>query len=129
MRLDVKVKGEVPVLFLRFHDGAGMHVARAVEQDVRRADALCRRVDFILLQHIEGEGLDPGLLAPKRGQGLGIDVGGPDPGPLLRHADGGGAADALAGRGDESGFSCKPSGHGLLSPDAFYCAAITTASR
>ena len=117
MRLDVQVEGEVPGLVVRLHDGAGMNVARAVEENVGRAHALCGGIDLVLLQNVEREGFDAGVFTRERGQRLRVDVGGPDLGTFFRQADGGGPADALARGGDDCRFSRKPAGHGLLSRD------------
>ena len=109
-RLDVEVEGEVEVAVLHLENRAPMHDTGAVEEDVDLADLHHGSVHGGLVEDVELHGREVGELR-QFAERLLVDVGG-----MNRRSGGGkgerrGAADALAGGGDENGLSFKHLGH------------------
>ena len=90
-----------------------MHVAGAVEEDVDPplAEGLGRRGEHrAAIGDVEAAGAAAGGLLQVGEQGF-VDVGGDDARPFANEGLGGGAADALAGSGDEGGLAGEAIGH------------------
>ena len=92
-------------LGLGVEDRAVVDDAGAVEQHIDVTDFRRELLDRALVGHVEHPGLDA-LFAVELADGLGIHIARPDFGALFCERERGGAAHALAGGGDESGFPC-----------------------
>ena len=108
---DVEGEGEVPLLVLGVEDGALVHEAGAVEQDVERAGVGDGAGDGGRVGGVELVRGDAGAEIGELGL---VEVGGDDAGALGGVGEGGGAADALGGGGDEGGLAGEAAWHGRV---------------
>src|SRR5262249_37600791 len=90
---DIEVEGEVPVFFRTLHDGAVVHEARRIQEDVDPADALGKGVDLGRAADIEPCRFGDAFPAQACDAHF-IDVGGDHARAFARECHGAGAADA-----------------------------------
>jgi hypothetical protein len=108
-RAHVQRERELPLLLGGVQDGAVMHDAGAVEQDIDRPGLLRRRDDRRGIGRVQPGGFD--VVVGKPGQQRLVQIGRDHMRAFGGEGQGGGPPDALAGGGDERGLVGQSGGH------------------